>query len=355
MSWVKLDDQFFAHPKIVNLDKDAKLLYLAGLTYCAAQLTDGLISAGGLRIVLAMVDAPRRAVMALATAGLWAGVGDGGYQVHDYLQYNPSAEQVKKERAATARRQNTWRETRQEAHTPVHDATNGVSNAGNNGVTNPVTNGANNATVTPLVTGAPSPSPSRPKDSIPKESTNPRSTAPAAPACEDPRTPDKQETTIPVDNFTPFAARCWTAYPPRNGKKLHKADFLRRLKAIPSRDWDDVEVAIGHYAGSAQVLRGFAEDPHRFLTHWQDWIEPETPEHEGGPHAANKQSYAARERANGDAGAAIIAQLYADACGDPGAEAPPGGDGGADPAYPLVQQPARPRLQVLDGQSRRVG
>lgn len=79
-----------------------------------------------------------------------------------------------------------------------------------------------------------------------------------------------------VDNFAPFAERCWAAYPARHGKKLHKADFLRRLKALPSRDWDGVEAAIGHYAASSTAARGYAEDPHRFLTHWQDWATPES-------------------------------------------------------------------------------
>lgn len=277
MTWVKLDDQFFAHPKIVNLDKDAKLLYLAGLTYCAQHLTDGLISAGGLRIVLAMVEAKRQAVTALVTAGLWDSAPDGAYQVHDYLEYNPSAEQVKHDRHLAAQRQAEWRERKGAARVSV----NGGGNAGSNGVTNGYTNGVSQPTDTPLVTGAPyrsHPVQDKPKE---KDRTNPPSIAPTAPACEETRPANQAMATVPVDNFAPFAARCWAAYPARKGKKLHKADFMRRLKAVPSRDWDAVETAITHYAASSQVLRGFAEDPHRFLTHWEDWQEPEAPDTEG--------------------------------------------------------------------------
>lgn len=283
MTWVKLDDQFFAHPKIVNLDKDAKLLYLAGLTYCAGQLTDGLISAGGVRLVLAMVEARRQAVTALVQAGLWEAAADGAYQVHDYLHYNPSAEQVKRERAATAQRQAEWRERRQA--TRVH--LNGVTPTIDNTESNAVTNGISHPQETPLVTGAPYPYPSRPIDSKEQDTLNPLSTAPVAPACADHKPPDQPTATIPVDNFTPFRDRCWTAYPARGGKKLHKAEFTKRLKAIPSRQWDDLETAIAHYAASGQARRGYAEDPHRFLGHWQDWIEPEMPEpaRQGGPHA----------------------------------------------------------------------
>lgn len=112
----------------------------------------------------------------------------------------------------------------------------------------------------------------------PLDRTNPPSTAPTAQACEDVPPSNTQAITVPVDNFTPFAARCWDAYPARKGKKLHKADFIRRLRAIPSRDWDGVEAAITHYAASSQVQRGFAEDPHRFLAHWDEWQEPEAPD-----------------------------------------------------------------------------
>ena len=40
MSWVKIDDQFFMHPKVIAAGRDARDLYLAALTYTAGQLTD---------------------------------------------------------------------------------------------------------------------------------------------------------------------------------------------------------------------------------------------------------------------------------------------------------------------------
>ena len=51
--WVKLDDHFFQHPKILRATPEAKLLYLAGLTWCAANLTDGLIPAAALPVLAA--------------------------------------------------------------------------------------------------------------------------------------------------------------------------------------------------------------------------------------------------------------------------------------------------------------
>jgi hypothetical protein len=97
MTWVKLDDQFFAHPKVIDLPKDAKLLYLAGLTHCAAQLTDGALSGGAVRAITALVDVDRSVTQQLVDAGLWE-VTEAGYAVHDYLKYNRTGEQVKAER-----------------------------------------------------------------------------------------------------------------------------------------------------------------------------------------------------------------------------------------------------------------
>ncbi len=97
MTWVKLDDQFFAHPKVIDLSKDAKLLYLAGLTYCSEHLTDGRISPAALRMVAAMVDVGRETAGELVGAGLWEPI-DGAYQVHDYLDHQPPAVDVRRKR-----------------------------------------------------------------------------------------------------------------------------------------------------------------------------------------------------------------------------------------------------------------
>jgi len=81
MPWIRLDDQFFANPKVVELGKDAKLVYLAALTYCGSQLTAGVIKAGAVRMVAAMVDAERECVAELVDAGLWEVVDDGWWIV----------------------------------------------------------------------------------------------------------------------------------------------------------------------------------------------------------------------------------------------------------------------------------
>ncbi len=86
MSWVKVDDQFFRHPKVVAAGRDARDLYLAALCYSAGSLTDGFVPAGSLRILAAEAEVDNAPACAelLLTAGLWEQV-EGGYQIHDWL------------------------------------------------------------------------------------------------------------------------------------------------------------------------------------------------------------------------------------------------------------------------------
>jgi hypothetical protein len=70
------------------------------------------------------------AIKDLVAAGLWVPV-EGGYQIHDYGDYQPLAAQVKAEREATRNRVKRWRER--------------SSNDVTQSVTDPVTNGARDA------------------------------------------------------------------------------------------------------------------------------------------------------------------------------------------------------------------
>jgi hypothetical protein len=93
MAWVKIDDQFADHPKIIAVGPLAAWLYVCGLTYCGRYLTDGFIPEGQTR-KLADVENPSELVAKLVATGLWVATEDG-YIVHDYLEYNPTAEEVK--------------------------------------------------------------------------------------------------------------------------------------------------------------------------------------------------------------------------------------------------------------------
>lgn len=107
MAWVKIDDQFYAHPKLIAAGPLAKSLFVDALCYANQYLTDGFIpEIVALQISMPLeqyCDAGHEMIDILVNVGLWHKV-QGGYQIHDYLDYNPSREHVMKERAAAKER-----------------------------------------------------------------------------------------------------------------------------------------------------------------------------------------------------------------------------------------------------------
>lgn len=101
MTWVKLDDQFFRNPKALAAGKDGRALYLAGVCFCAAQLTDGWLATEALPGVAADAGVKVSVARLLERVGLWE-QGVGGFWIHDYLKYNPPAERVRDLRAKKA-------------------------------------------------------------------------------------------------------------------------------------------------------------------------------------------------------------------------------------------------------------
>jgi hypothetical protein len=96
VTWVKIDDGQSSHPKMVRCDLAAKGLWLDCLTWSAHELTDGFIPAG---LPKQRGARGNRLTGQLVAAGLWE-IVPGGWQIHDYLEYNPSREQVEEKRAA---------------------------------------------------------------------------------------------------------------------------------------------------------------------------------------------------------------------------------------------------------------
>lgn len=105
MSWVKIDDGILNNRKVIAVSKDAKLLYIAGLCFCSANLSDGVIPAKTVNVIAAQCEirSAAKLVKELVREGLWIDNGDE-YQVHDYLEHNESSESVRsKQEAARAR------------------------------------------------------------------------------------------------------------------------------------------------------------------------------------------------------------------------------------------------------------
>src|SRR3990167_6982329 len=108
MPWVRLDDQFPNHPKVVGVGPLGIALQVAGLCYSNRYLTDGLIPAAAVPTLIDFSELDEHAfngrggvcwiaVGKLVSAGLWE-EAPGGYTIHDYLTYQASRSQVLKER-----------------------------------------------------------------------------------------------------------------------------------------------------------------------------------------------------------------------------------------------------------------
>jgi len=100
MPWVKIDDNLPNHPKVIAAGLHGLAFTVAGIAYCQRNLTDGFIPA---LVVLTFVPhisarAAQAQAVRMVGAGLWE-LRDGGYQVHDYHDFNPTKEEVLARRA----------------------------------------------------------------------------------------------------------------------------------------------------------------------------------------------------------------------------------------------------------------
>ncbi len=123
MTYVRLDDAFADHPKIVGLGATALAVHVWALCYCARHLTDGLVDLSATKGCpwVSKRSALENALGRLEGAGLWEREA-GGWRIHDYLEYNPNRAQVLEKRRLASERQARWREK-------VEQRRNGRSNA----------------------------------------------------------------------------------------------------------------------------------------------------------------------------------------------------------------------------------
>jgi len=118
VTWVKLDDQFPDHPKALACTAEAMWLHICGLCWCARHLTDGRIPRNAVPR-LAVVKKPEDRAAELVAAGIWLEV-DGGFEIHDYLKFQPSKSQVESQRQSQRDRQRESRARRSvSASTPT--------------------------------------------------------------------------------------------------------------------------------------------------------------------------------------------------------------------------------------------
>jgi len=101
--WFKVDDSFFGHPKAANISNDSLATWTRAGNWSAWQLTDGSVPVGMLRLCAGDADDPEAVAADLVDRRLWE-IGDGGWQFHDWSDYNPTRDQVLSKRKLDAER-----------------------------------------------------------------------------------------------------------------------------------------------------------------------------------------------------------------------------------------------------------
>jgi hypothetical protein len=133
MPWFRLDDSFHSHPKVIAAGNEAIGLYVRCGTYAAQHLTDGFIPENiailyGASEIRSRGDDTAAGTETLAETlirtKLWRRTR-GGWRMRDYLDYNPSREQVLKERKTAAERMRRYRSETSPGHS--RDSPNGQS------------------------------------------------------------------------------------------------------------------------------------------------------------------------------------------------------------------------------------
>lgn len=105
MPWANIDDQFHAHRKAKRAWKSPRALglHLLAMSYCAGMLTDGFVDDEFIEEKMPRGVERKAATDALVSAGLWERSEDG-WQIHDWLEYNPSRASIEEKRAKDRQR-----------------------------------------------------------------------------------------------------------------------------------------------------------------------------------------------------------------------------------------------------------
>jgi len=126
VTWFKVDDGFWSHPKTATLSDAAVTLWVRAGAYSCQHLTDGVIARPVLRLV-----GTTEAAGELVGVGLWLDHPDG-WVFHDWDEYQETSEAVKRRRDDARDRQQRAREraANKRRESRVTDGvTDGVSNA----------------------------------------------------------------------------------------------------------------------------------------------------------------------------------------------------------------------------------
>ena len=122
MTWFKVDDGFWSHPKTAALTDSSIALWVRAGSYCCQHLTDGFVAAA----ILHMVRGSDESAAELVESGLWVNA-PGGWRFHDWDEYQETSETVKSRREKSRERQRKRRALRDDSRGTAPEVTRGVT------------------------------------------------------------------------------------------------------------------------------------------------------------------------------------------------------------------------------------
>lgn len=104
MSWLRIEGKAPQHPKIAPLSDAAFRLHFTAMCWCVEHLTDGHVPFEIPKTLTSTQRGKRLgdALKDLESRGLWHATPGGGWMIHDFLDWNPSAEETRAKRAIRA-------------------------------------------------------------------------------------------------------------------------------------------------------------------------------------------------------------------------------------------------------------
>ena len=186
MSWFRLDDSGWSHPKVLAVGNRAFGAWCRAGQWASQQLSNCFVAASVCRLI-----EPATSVWgALVEAGLLERC-EGGYLIHDYLAYNPSKEQVEAKRRAQ----------RDGGRAGANARWNRLDDGSTHGSTHKSTHGSPQDYLNGPVPSRPDPILSEGSQATGPTETDPEETRPGAPPSRPP--PSKRTKQLPIKVPTP--------------------------------------------------------------------------------------------------------------------------------------------------------
>ena len=211
MTWAKVDDQWWMHPKVLPLPMAARGLWTTALSYCGQRQSPHVPSAW---VDMVAGDEGHNLAAALVTVGLWV-EQDDGWEIHDWSEYQVGAKSEAKQNAGRI-----------------------------GGLTRALQAATERAEAAEAALGAESSESKQPASTLQAESKQ-ASKQPPKHGPEPVPEPKVKNVAASADADAPdeidqqFEDHFWPAYPKTNGRKPEKAKALQRWRKLSVQDRRD--------------------------------------------------------------------------------------------------------------------